>query len=183
MSELRADDVRVAYPLFQTGNGGAIPTSALQLRFYRCDWKLYQDLVKKWHSRLPLILNAQTHIVCYIAEYEGLYYATAGWSIPCARMLPSDNWIELRRFAIAPEAPKNTASRMLSWMTKDIHKTMPHIKKLISYQDTEVHKGTIYKATGWSATIKSRGGEWSCLSRWRRPVQSSAEKIRWEYDL
>ena len=48
--------------------------------------------------------------------------------------------------AIASDAPKYTATRMLSIMVKRIKKEFPDIVRLISYQDTEVHKGTIYKA-------------------------------------
>ncbi len=179
---VRAGSVRVAYPLFQTGGGGSIPTSALQLRFDKCDRDTMQVLNREWHSRLPKFKTATPCTVYYSAEFDGLFYAVAAWSPPVARMLPND-WMELRRLAIADDAPKNTATRMLGWMVRDIRKRYPNVPRLISYQDCEVHNGTIYKAAGWEATNIDSGGEWSRPSRHREAVQSGAAKRRWELDL
>ena len=88
--------------------------------------------------------------------------------------------LELRRLAISQDAPRNTASRMLSVMRKAIKKKMPHIKLLISYQDTDVHQGTIYKASGWSAASVSKAGMHWGDTRKRSKAQSTASKIRWE---
>lgn len=87
--------------------------------------------------------------------------------------------------AIADDAPKNTASRMLRVMKDIIRRERPDILRLISYQDTEVHKGTIYKAAGWNATVTSEYRAWLNVNG-RRPqksVQSEASKVRWEYVL
>ena len=91
----------------------------------------------------------------------------------------------LRRLAIAPDAPKNTASRMLRVMRLLIVRRKPGLKKLISYQDLGVHTGTIYKAAGWKAVRQDRGGEWARpeLGRHNRPAQAPTPKIRWEYKL
>jgi len=48
--------------------------------------------------------------------------------------------------AISDQSPHNTASRMISVMRKDIERNLKHITLLVSYQDTDAHKGTIYKA-------------------------------------
>ena len=68
-------------------------------------------------------------------------------------------------------------------MRKLIKDKFPQIKTLVSYQDTEVHLGTIYKADNWTKVLKTAGGAWSSLSRKRKKVQSSALKIRWEYKI
>jgi hypothetical protein len=117
---------------------------------------------------------------CFGAEFGCIWYAAAIWTAPTARMLNGRGWLELQRFAIAPDAPKNTASRMLRVMAAKIRKAHPTIIKLISYQDTEVHRGTIYSAAGWRAANRSEGGEWSRPSRKRNGAQSTAQKIRWE---
>jgi hypothetical protein len=75
-------------------------------------------------------------------------YAVALWSQPTSRMLPQ-HWLELRRLACGPNAPKNTASRFLGWMVRYFKKNCPDRENCISYQDTEVHTGTIYRASGW----------------------------------
>jgi hypothetical protein len=99
-------------------------------------------------------------------------------------MKDGDKLLELRRMAIAPDAPKNTASRMLGIMRRKIQAKFPEIIRLVSYQDTEVHTGTIYKASGWRvANIQERAEDWTNTTRNRAKPQSTAPKVRWEYDL
>jgi hypothetical protein len=86
--------------------------------------------------------------------------------------------------AISPDAPKNTASRMLKIMTILIKRRMENIYKLISYQDTSVHQGTIYKAAGWNAASYSKYQSWNQHSkRPGRIEQSTAPKVRWEKQI
>jgi hypothetical protein len=176
-----ADSIRVVHPLFQAEEGGSIPTSALQLSIVETSSHVAKILNKKWHSRLPLFNgNASLH---YAAICGGIYYAVAIWSNPVARLLPQDTWLELRRLAIAPDAPKYTASRMIAIMTKLIKAKMPHITTLISYQDTEVHAGIIYKASGWEAVARNESGVWDRPNRYRPPAQSESPKIRWQKEI
>ena len=95
--------------------------------------------------------------------------------------------------AIAPDAPKNTASRMLAIMARLIKRKFPNVVMLISYQDTEVHTGTIYKAAGWVQGSFHHGGSWYRpnsvnLSNQRprgRPDLNKAigPKIRWQKEI
>lgn len=179
-----ADDARVACPLFQAEYGGAIPTSALQLRFSACNESTFKTLNSKWHSRLPRIGNSHFR-VCYSAEASNLIYAVAAWSNPVARLLPQREWLELRRFAIADDAPEYTASRMLGWMRRDIAKRFPEVERLISYQDLVAHKGTIYAASGWkhaeNFTPRALGWVgWGNRPRKGRTNQAVAPRMRWE---
>jgi hypothetical protein len=104
-------------------------------------------------------------------------------------MLNGRHWWELRRLAIAPDAPRNTASRLLCVIRRIVKQRHPDVVKLISYQDTEVHTGTIYRAAGWKigrqVTVKQSPSWASTKKRRTRFVtpQSLAPKIRWEYDL
>jgi hypothetical protein len=119
----------------------------------------------------------------YGASFGNRFYAVAMWSLPIAanRLRDGYNILELRRFAISPDAPKNTASFMLSRMRKAIRKEMPEIKRLISYQDTVAHDGTIYKAAGWIARGRSDYVSWENHSKRPGSVeQSTADKVRWE---
>ncbi len=140
------------------------------------------DLNAAWHSRLPKFVTACPCPLYCGAEFDGLWYAVAAWSPPVARLLPQD-WMELRRLAIADDAPKNTATRMLGWMIRHIRKKYPECPRLLSYQDTAVHQGTIYKAAGWTAVSDTDGGEWTRPSRARNAVQSASIKRRWELPL
>jgi hypothetical protein len=139
-------------------------------------------LNRLWHSRLPKLTSPQ-HRVSFAAEFDGHYYAAAIWCRPIAgnRMAESQYEVmELQRFAIAPDAPKNTASRLLAVMAREIRRGWPEIRLLISYQDLEVHRGTIYRAAGWTPTVTSEGREWDTVKRSRKKTQSAAPKQRWE---
>lgn len=147
------------------------------------------DLNAKWHSRLPVIdwsnVVRNTHYVCYGAKYNGEFYAAAIWSSPVAqnRFKHGKQILELRRMAISAECPRNTATRMLAFMRKDIAKRFPDIALLVSYQDTEVHQGTIYKADNWARVHESPGLAWTTKDRQRNQEQSLAVKVRWEFKL
>jgi hypothetical protein len=117
---------------------------------------------------------------CWAADHDGIYYAVAIWSNPVARLLPQQTWLELRRLAIGPDAPKNTATRMLGVMAKLIRKKRPEIERLISYQDMDVHTGAIYRAAGWTATTVNKSALWDRPNRSRPKAQSGANKQRWE---
>lgn len=123
-----ADDARIACPLFQAEYGGASPTSALQLHFKTCEHRVFKALNEQWHSKLPKIGNSYFR-VCYAAEHSNVIYAVAAWSNPVARLLPQQIWLELRRFVIASDAPKFTASRMLGWMRRDIIARFPGVER------------------------------------------------------
>jgi hypothetical protein len=161
------------------------------LRVYPIDVMTASRLNRLWHSRLPIFqtgarLSAKR---CYGAEYDGRWWAVAIWRNPSARLLPQDTHLELVRFAIAPAAPRNTASRMLAVMARLIRAEFPHITTLVSYQDAEVHRGTIYRAAGWTPTHRHPGGTWNrpnsrnrCGTPRTRPDynQATGAKVRWE---
>lgn len=182
-----ADSDRVAYPLFnQVGGGGSSPTSALQLQFEGCSFETAMTLNRKWHSLLPrfgtgAFKSCEKRFTCFAGIYDGLIYCVGIWSLPCSWALPQDeSWLELRRFAIAPDSPKNTGSRGLRIMELLIRKLKPRTRILCSSQDTANHNGTIYAAAGWHKTELSKGGEWDCAARPRPKAQSTAPKQRWE---
>lgn len=174
---------------FQLVDGGSIPTSPLHFNIKSINVQAACDLNAQWHSRLPKVVAGNIyrnkHYVCYAAEYAGNYWAVAIWSSPVAanRFKNGSNILELRRLAISQDAPFNTATRMLKVMRLDIVKRFPNITRLISYQDTEVHLGTIYKAAGWVSTATSEGVSWSVTGRKRNKDQTTASKVRWEFQL
>ena len=177
------DSITVMSTISNSGDGGSIPTSPLQMRLDDINFILAKSLNKAWHSRFPEIgagFTDKVKYMCFGAKYEIKFYGIAIWSRPVARNIPVDSWLELRRLAISPNAPKYTASWMISLMVKIIKKRRPDITTLFSYQDTDVHTGTIYKASGWKSTIISSGGEWNCKARASNKVQSASKKQRWE---
>jgi hypothetical protein len=68
-------------------------------------------------------------------------------------------------------------------MEKYIKKNLPAVERLISYQDTEVHHGTIYKASNWEVGRITSGDDWVRNNRYRQASQTASIKIRWEKSL
>ena len=175
--------------MFQTEDGGSIPASALQvsdLIFERCPRRFAVTLNRQWHSRLPRIPDGMISYAFH-ARNRDVTYAVALWSNPVARMLPQ-HWLELRRMACSPEMPKNGSSAFISWMVRYLRGHHKEHERLISYQDTEVHKGTIYRASGWTEAHRSRAGDtWETGNRGRTNKNGDAAiasvKIRWEKEL
>jgi hypothetical protein len=166
-----------------------IPSSPTLMNLREVGVNYAMDKNMDWHSRLPVTshsnMGRNAHKVFYGAEYEDHCFAVAMWTDPVAgnRMAKDQVWLELRRLAVAPDAPKFTATWMISKMVKDIKKRFPDVTKLVSYQDTEVHTGTIYKAANWQLDTVSKFQEWSSEKRKRNALQSKANKIRWIYEI
>ena len=186
---------RVVMPLFwDDTKDGKLPLSAKQLKIIEISRYVARDLNKRWHSRLPeydtgFCLNS---LVSYGASYRNIYYAIAIWTNPVAPQLPQHEWLELRRMAISPDAPKFTASYMLGKMVKAIRLKFKNINTLVSYQDIAVHTGTIYKASNWTADNIHPGGSWNRPNAKNqngtprtRPDKNNATgpKQRWVYKL
>jgi len=142
-----------------------------------------------WHSRFPKIdwsnVVRNRYYACYVLESKGIAFGVAIWSSPIAanRLKDGQRLLELRRLALAPECPKNTATWMLARMQEDIAQRFPEVIRLISYQDTAVHLGTIYKAANWRlANLQEEEVKWNG-PRVRNQEQSTAPKARWEMEL
>ena len=143
-----------------------------------------------WHSKLPKIhwsnVVRNKHYVCYAIKYKQAIIGVAIWSSPVAanRFKDGDKLLELRRLALSDVCPRNTASFVISSMIIDIKVRFPELIRLFSYQDTEAHLGTIYKASNWTAApIQTSLLDWTTSKRKRSSLQSTADKVRWEYNL
>jgi hypothetical protein len=165
------------------------PPKASMLTVRKCHIETARHFNSLWHSRLPYTQRGPWK-VAFSASYRNNVFAVALWHNSSARNLPKE-WLELRRLAVAPNAPHCTASYMLAKMTRWIRVNMPDIEKLISYQDKDVHKGTIYKAAGWIpawetiARVRDRSKFRRGTGRYYRSNSNGAEpnssgKIRWE---
>jgi hypothetical protein len=161
-----------------------IPLSPKQCKIDIIKPQFASQLNTIWHSRLPEIhwsnIVRNRYYVCYGISYMGIWIGCAIWSSPVNQNFDIVTTLELRRMAISELCPKNTATYMISKMIKDIDKRLPLVSKLISYQDTEVHLGTIYKASNWFIDAETKFNSWG-KSRKRSIDQSKADKIRWGY--
>jgi hypothetical protein len=80
---------------------------------------------------------------------------------------------------------------MLGAMRHWIAQNMPDVERLLSYQDIEVHTGTIYRAAGWTQVMVSaprqrdrtpnrKGTQRAYRSDINGANPASAGKARWE---
>ncbi len=179
------DDVKTAYPLFGNKNDELL-NSPRQFEIEQISVFRACQLNELWHSRLPIIkpwnIFGTGKYICFGLIFNNEYHAVAIWSGPVANFKNQKEILELRRLAICEQAPRNTASWFISKMIKIIKTKFPNVKKLISYQDLEVHLGTIYKASNWIATGFVKKDDWA-RSRNRNKTQAHANKIRWEYGI
>lgn len=187
---MNVDPSRLSAPLIEP-YGGLVPSRASQLLCQPCSIDHARVLIHDWHSRLPTT-QAGPWKVAYCASFDGLTYAVALWNNPSARTLPRD-WLELRRMAVSDDAPHCTASWFLAAMLRDVHSRYPDCPHVISYQDTAVHKGTIYRAAGWSpefvtkARVRDRSKPRPSGRMYRTSINGAdpdaSEKIRWGMDM
>ena len=178
-----------AQQTFQVAGSGSIPISPHQLLLKVIQPWIACQLNKRWHSRLPRIhwsnVVRNTHHLCYGIYFEELAIGVAIWTSPVAqnRFKDGKRMLELRRLALSDKCPKNSASRVISIMVKHIRKKFPEITRLISYQDTFIHAGTIYKASNWKQAGTTKFITWENRNKTHNPDQTIADKIRWEYQL
>ena len=151
MSEAFLDTDRSLHPLWQEPIESAATVHDLLCE--PCEIAIARHLNARWHSRLPKTQPSPWQFA-FAAHKTGFVYAVALWHNPSARTLPS-HWLELRRLAIAPDAPHCTASWMLAQMARWFVRFCPERERLISYQDLAVHTGTIYRAAGWKEGHRS----------------------------
>lgn len=166
-----------------------IPRKASELTLRKCQPADARRCVAAWHSRLPTTQQGPW-MLAFVAEYRGQRFGGALWNNPSARTLPGD-WLELRRLALPDYAPPHAASWMLGAMRKWIRVNLPEVPRLISYQDTDVHTGTIYKAAGWHVAYVAKprtrdrsaprvGTTRAYRSNLNGASPDSAGKARWE---
>ncbi len=181
----RAESIeRMMHPLFQAEQGGSIPISALDLWFLRISKQTARTLNRCWHSRFPNTSKSAVRL-CHGAEFGGLYYAVAIWTNPSSPKLPQLSWLMLNRWAIAPDAPPNTGSRMEMWMVLDVRRRFPEVTTLVTYCDTDTHDGALYKACNWDegeTTERKTVGRknWHNRERGRQQLNREPERVtRW----
>jgi len=150
---LRADSSVAELPLFQGEDGGAIPTSALQLYFKKIDYQTAINFLVEHHylhRKAPVSIS-------FGAYFNGELIGACTIGKPASHTLikgvcgkeRGQNVFELNRMCILDKAPKNSESRFIGWIVRQLDKKTI----LVSYADTaQHHSGIIYKATNWIYT-------------------------------
>ena len=151
--KLCGDSSIAELPLFQGEDGGAIPTSPHQLFFRPIKYITANNFLVKWHY---LHRQAPTSF-SYGAYFSGQIIGACTIGKPASHTLlggvagkeRAADVFELNRLCFLDEAPKNSESRFIGWVIRQMAKSTI----LVSYADTaQGHSGIVYKATNWIYT-------------------------------
>jgi len=153
---LRADSSVAELPLFQGEDGGAIPTSALQLKFRSITSQTMNDVVVKNHYAHRAVPSSWSFGCFNVGELMGVIsFGKPASPHLCRGICGEENAgrvYELNRLWLDDKCPKNSESRFISWSIRELSKIRPHLM-LVSYADTGAnHNGAIYAATNWIYT-------------------------------
>lgn len=104
-------------------------------------------LVEEVHYSGTARSQMQVHV--FLLKHEGKSVGAAIFGKPMSRHYDSDT-LELRRFVLIDEMPRNTESWFLSRCLKWIEKNDRSVVRIVTFADpNHGHQGTIYKATNF----------------------------------
>lgn len=132
--------------------------------------KYLAEFVEKHHYKKSARSMKQRFV--FGLYYEELLVGVAIYGESCGAKVAetygcSKTVLELRRFCLIPEAPKNSESFFLSKTLKLMKSS--HIKKVVSFADANMgHEGIIYKAANW---------EYLGVEKYRQQVLKIGRKI------
>lgn len=153
------DSLREKQLSFLSEDGGAIPTSPLQLTFRDITPKSANSIFKKYHYARRAVPISEC-FGAYMNDKLQTLVGAISFGKPASRALcvgccGEENEFrvfELNRIWVSDVAPRNSESRFIGWALRELRKRHPNWI-LVSYADTEQnHSGAIYRATGWIYT-------------------------------
>ena len=117
-----------------------------------CDIAAVQPFVEQWHYSRSIF--GVTTSRCFLVRLDGVPCGGAIFGLPAAagvykKYAAGGTLLELRRFVLVDDTPRNTESCALGKMFSALR--VDGIDRILSYADpSHGHAGTIYKATGFA---------------------------------
>lgn len=147
------DSLTVELPLFQGEDGGANPTSPLQLLFREIKPITAAIAYSRWHYLGETDFISQINFGAY---WNGKLEGAISYGPPNAKVLKGfydeetqSGWYEIKRLCMSPICPRNSESCFIGKTIKMLKKIVP-VKGIVTYADDgQGHVGTIYKATNF----------------------------------
>jgi hypothetical protein len=137
---------------FQLAEGGSNPTPALHsLRVWPCDVADIQPVIERVHYSHSIF--GVTTDYCFAVRVGTETVGGAIFGKPAAYNVSakySDGLplVELRRFVLIDECPRNSESKAIGYMLRSLRSA--GVRRVLSYADpAHGHAGTIYKACGF----------------------------------
>lgn len=141
-------------PDFPSGDGGSTPTPSLQfLRVEECPIADVRAFIEQNHCLKSV--SGVTSQYCFKVMLNGQMVGAAIFGLPGMRETIEKyseqgkfNLVELRRFCMVDDTPRNAESKSIAVMLRIIKKYC--VQRVLSYADPNFgHVGTIYKALGF----------------------------------
>lgn len=117
------------------------------------DRQLVMQLIDQWHSWR----NApQGWRVAFLFTDGVCIFGVSTFGRPVARLEDQETTLEHTRMALAPNAPRCSATRFMALSRKWIRDNMPEIKRLISYVPFDRFTGVTYRVDNWRTAYAYR---------------------------
>lgn len=149
---MSGESIEVMRPLFQVGEGGAVPTSPHQFRVVECRREDIAPIIERVHYSHSV--NGVISDYCFALVFNGLVWGGALFGRPAMAgqanryHANSRKITELRRLVCLDDAPKNSESFFIARCLKELKKL--GVQAVLSYADENYgHKGTIYRASNF----------------------------------
>jgi len=132
-----------------------VPQTPKAMTLHKLKPQFASELNREWHSRLPIIhwsnIVRNRNYICYGACYDWQYFGVGIWSSPVNQNFDFDTVLELRRLAIAPNAPKFTATWMIGKMVKAIREDVLGIIRFSFHWRKDHDKQKVFQCSGLGA--------------------------------
>jgi hypothetical protein len=141
-------------------DGGSSPTAPLHiksLRVVECPFSEISPVFRRFHYREDAFGGSAKHVFGLtngVMVFGGAVFGETWHRDKYGTA--EDGVLELKRFALLDEAPRNTESYFLGRLARILGK-MGYIR-LLAYSDERAgHLGTIYRAAGWNMVSAHQG--------------------------
>jgi len=157
--------------LFQIEDGGASPTSPLQLsdfKIFPCKWRDIVNVLRDFHYRKTQIGGSLKYVFKVVSNDQVIGGLAFGNPWHPESYEEGGRWkcLELRRLCLIDDAPKNSESWAIGYCLRWLRKFTDY-NRILSYSDLgQGHIGTIYKASGFTLFSESKKG--GKVIEWRK---------------
>lgn len=153
MNNMSSGDSVMQHDLFQQVDGGANPTSPLQLFIRPVNHTTATNFYARWHYL------GETDFISTInfgAYFDNICLGVISYGSPNATEMKGyydrntqEGWWEIKRLAMDDKAPRNSESRFIAISMRLLRK-MFKVVGMVTLADSSVgHVGIIYKASGF----------------------------------
>lgn len=179
------DGVAVSTTAFQVDRDGASPISPLQtsqLWFRVIPWPVGRGFVRQHHYLHQCSGIGRIAFGAFASDAPvALLVGVALFALPPNLNEDQHHTLELQRFVLLDEAPKNAESRFLGWCRRELRHRYPEVERLIAYADPNAgHRGTIYAASGFRYVGLSAPGGTTHGAERRGTPRARTQKHKWE---